>query len=56
MKKTEVIQKKIECARVELYRMERNHGGLLHPNVIKQSMKLDELINKYYCAVYRIEK
>jgi hypothetical protein len=52
MKKPELIQKKIECERVELYRMESLYGGMLHPKVIKQSMKLDKLINNYYRAVY----
>lgn len=52
MKKPEVIQKRIEYARIELYRMESQYGGLLHPKVIKQSMKLDELINKYNRVIY----
>lgn len=52
MNKPELIQKKIEGARTKLYMMERQYGGLLHPNVIEQSMRLDELINKYNRNVY----
>ncbi|WP_082063068.1 aspartyl-phosphate phosphatase Spo0E family protein [Paenibacillus sp. IHBB 10380] len=47
MKKPEVILERIDVARSKLYQMEKKHGGFLHPNVIKQSMRLDELINKY---------
>lgn len=46
MMELEVIQKQIEVERSRLNRMEQQHG-LLHPMVIKQSMKLDELILKY---------
>ncbi|MNC49196.1 Spo0E like sporulation regulatory protein [compost metagenome] len=46
MKKLEVIQRRIEAERRKLNEMETTHG-LLHPKVIRQSMKLDELINEY---------
>lgn len=42
----EVILKQIEVERAILNQMEQQHG-LLHPMVIKQSMRLDELILKY---------
>lgn len=48
----EKIQKRIEGARIKLYLMEKQHGGLLHPNVIRQSMRLDELINQYNKAIH----
>ncbi len=57
MKNQEVIiQRRIEGARAELYRMEKQHGGLLHPSVIKQSMRLDELINKYNREIHSCNK
>lgn len=49
-----VIQRRIEGARAELHRMEKQHGGMLHPRVIKQSMRLDELINKYHKEIHRL--
>ncbi|MBY3619468.1 aspartyl-phosphate phosphatase Spo0E family protein [Acinetobacter sp. CUI P1] len=52
MNNPEIIQKRIEGARAKLYLMERQHGGLLHPNVIRQSMRLDELINEYNKAIH----
>ncbi|RUT43297.1 aspartyl-phosphate phosphatase Spo0E family protein [Paenibacillus anaericanus] len=56
MREAEVIQKRIECERIELYRMEKKHGGFVHPKVIKQSMRLDELINMYNRAMYSCSK
>lgn len=56
MKNQEVIQRRIEGARAELHRMEKQHGGLLHPSVIKQSMRLDELINKYHREIHSLNK
>ncbi|WP_019913029.1 aspartyl-phosphate phosphatase Spo0E family protein [Paenibacillus sp. HW567] len=41
-----IIQRRIEAERRKLNEMETIYG-LLHPKVIKQSMKLDELINEY---------
>jgi len=52
MSNPELIQKRIEGARVKLYLMEKEYGGLLHPKVIRQSMKLDELINQYNKAIH----
>ncbi|WP_379154868.1 aspartyl-phosphate phosphatase Spo0E family protein [Paenibacillus sp. sgz5001063] len=46
MKKLEVLQKRIETERRKLNEIETVYG-LLDPKVIRQSMKLDELINKY---------
>jgi hypothetical protein len=55
MTNPEIIQKRIEGARTKLYLMERQHGGLMHPNVIRQSMRLDELINQYNKAIHNNE-
>ncbi|GGH29686.1 aspartyl-phosphate phosphatase Spo0E family protein [Paenibacillus segetis] len=52
MREVEVIQRRIECERIELYKMQRKHGGLQHPKVLKQSMRVDELINMYNRAIY----
>ncbi|WP_340007179.1 aspartyl-phosphate phosphatase Spo0E family protein [Paenibacillus sp. FSL K6-0276] len=52
MNNPEIIKKRIEGARAKLYLMEREYGGLLHPNVIRQSMRLDELINQYNKAIH----
>ncbi|MEK4363241.1 aspartyl-phosphate phosphatase Spo0E family protein [Paenibacillus sp. FSL M8-0212] len=42
------LKNKIEKARHNLYVLvEHNKGGLGHPDVIRQSMALDELINEY---------
>ncbi|WP_342564614.1 aspartyl-phosphate phosphatase Spo0E family protein [Paenibacillus sp. FSL R7-0345] len=46
MEKLKVLRKQIELERARLNQMEQTHG-LLHPRVIRQSMKLDELINTY---------
>ncbi|MGN7762877.1 aspartyl-phosphate phosphatase Spo0E family protein [Paenibacillus sp. 22594] len=46
MKKLEAIQQRIETERRKLNEIEITYG-LLHPKVIEQSMKLDELINEY---------
>ncbi|WP_342424240.1 aspartyl-phosphate phosphatase Spo0E family protein [Paenibacillus sp. FSL E2-0178] len=45
----EAIQKHIEAERTRLNQMEEQHGRL-HPRVIRQSKKLDELINEYHKA------
>lgn len=42
----EFLRKQIEAERARLNQMEQTYG-LLHPSVISQSMKLDELINTY---------
>ncbi|QQZ63629.1 aspartyl-phosphate phosphatase Spo0E family protein [Paenibacillus sonchi] len=46
MNKLEAIQRCIEAERRKLNEMETTYG-LLHPKVIRQSMKLDTLINEY---------
>lgn len=46
MRRLEFIQKRIEIERMKLNMLEQRHG-ILHPGVIRQSMKLDELINEY---------
>ncbi|MNI24804.1 Spo0E like sporulation regulatory protein [compost metagenome] len=46
MDKLEVLRRQIEAERTRLNQMEQAYG-LLHPRVIRQSMKLDELINTY---------
>ncbi|KWX79742.1 Spo0E like sporulation regulatory protein [compost metagenome] len=46
MNKLEAIQRRIEAERKKLNEMETTYG-LLHPKVIRQSMKLDTLINEY---------
>ncbi|AIQ27908.1 hypothetical protein P40081_06715 [Paenibacillus sp. FSL P4-0081] len=45
----EAIQKHIEAERTRLNQMEEQHGRL-HPSVIRQSQKLDDLINEYHKA------
>ncbi|WP_086074540.1 aspartyl-phosphate phosphatase Spo0E family protein [Paenibacillus camerounensis] len=46
MDKLKILRKQIEYERTMLNQMEQAYG-LLHPRVIRQSMKLDELINTY---------
>ncbi|MEO2207844.1 aspartyl-phosphate phosphatase Spo0E family protein [Paenibacillus pabuli] len=42
------LKNQIEKARHNLHMLvERHEGGLGHPDVIRQSMALDELINEY---------
>ncbi|MBB6020976.1 hypothetical protein HNR77_002057 [Paenibacillus sp. JGP012] len=43
----ETLQKCIENARQRLYQMANQYTNLQHPEVIRQSMVLDELINEY---------
>ncbi|CAH1196787.1 MULTISPECIES: aspartyl-phosphate phosphatase Spo0E family protein [Paenibacillus] len=43
------LKSQIEKARHNLHMLvEHNKGGLGHPDVIRQSMALDELINEYH--------
>ncbi|MEK3731850.1 MULTISPECIES: aspartyl-phosphate phosphatase Spo0E family protein [Paenibacillus] len=49
---TDVMLQRIEDARQLLYQMEQQYG-LRHPRVLKQSMELDELLNRYYRSTYR---
>ncbi|SMF90283.1 Spo0E like sporulation regulatory protein [Paenibacillus uliginis N3/975] len=48
----EVIRQRIEESRQLLYQLEMQYG-LRHPKVLKQSMHLDELINRYNRVKYR---
>ncbi|WP_018750127.1 aspartyl-phosphate phosphatase Spo0E family protein [Paenibacillus sanguinis] len=42
------LQKRIETARKKLHVLtERYNGQLSHPHVIRQSVRLDKLINEY---------
>lgn len=47
----ETIQECIEKARQRLYQIAKAHKELWHPEVIRQSMVLDELINQYNNAI-----
>ncbi|MEC0125825.1 aspartyl-phosphate phosphatase Spo0E family protein [Paenibacillus pabuli] len=47
----ETIQECIEKARQRLYQIANAHSELWHPEVIRQSMVLDELINQYNNAI-----
>lgn len=47
METCDFLKSKIEQARQQLYDIELERGSLLHPEVIQQSMVLDELINEY---------
>lgn len=55
MEQLETIQKHIEAERTRLNQME-GQFGLLHPSVIRQSRRLDGLINKYYKVNYYDKK
>jgi hypothetical protein len=54
MEQLEMIQKHIETERTRLNQME-GQFGLLHPSVIRQSRRLDGLINQYYKVNYYSE-
>lgn len=41
------LKPRIEEAREKLHQLKTEYGELLHPQVIHQSMVLDELINQY---------
>ncbi|WP_440113642.1 aspartyl-phosphate phosphatase Spo0E family protein [Paenibacillus sp. QZ-Y1] len=41
------LKLQIEAARQKLYQLKMDYGDLLHPQVIHQSMVLDDLINRY---------
>ncbi|MEI2283420.1 MULTISPECIES: aspartyl-phosphate phosphatase Spo0E family protein [Paenibacillus] len=43
----ETLQECIENARQRLYQMANQYTSLQHPEVIRQSMVLDKLINEY---------
>lgn len=46
------LQQSIDVARQQLYNLAK-HYDLSHPIVLKQSMVLDELINKYNRLTYK---
>ncbi|PYE50709.1 aspartyl-phosphate phosphatase Spo0E family protein [Paenibacillus barcinonensis] len=48
------LKLRIEEARERLHQLKTEYGDLLHPQVIHQSMVLDELINRYN-AVKRVK-
>lgn len=41
------LMSQIEEARQQLHRLQSEYGSLLHPEVIRQSVVLDGLINQY---------
>lgn len=42
------LQERIEAARIKLHVLTEKHNGqLCHPYVIRQSVRLDKLINEY---------
>lgn len=47
MKKSMLMQLRIERARNRLHALSEKHENFQHPAVIKQSMVLDDLINQY---------
>jgi hypothetical protein len=49
MEQMEVLQRHIEAERTRLNQLEEQYGRL-HPDVIRQSTKLDKLINAYHKA------
>ncbi|WNS41119.1 aspartyl-phosphate phosphatase Spo0E family protein [Paenibacillus sp. MMS20-IR301] len=51
MDQLEVIQQQIETERARLNQMEEQYGRL-HPDVIRQSGRLDDLINEYHKAAF----
>lgn len=53
VKNPETIQECIEKARRKLHQIASAHAELWHPDVIRQSMILDELINEYNEMMYR---
>lgn len=48
----EVIRQRIEESRQLLYQLGKKYG-LRHPKVLKQSMELDELLNRYNKALVK---
>ncbi|MHA6532651.1 aspartyl-phosphate phosphatase Spo0E family protein [Paenibacillus sp. BAC0078] len=47
MSNTVFIRIRIERARRKLYRMHMQYGGFSHPEVLRQSVELDKLLNSY---------
>lgn len=54
MDSCDFLKYKIEQARQQLYDIEVECGSLIHPEVIEQSMVLDELINQYNRQRFKI--
>ncbi|WP_340026224.1 aspartyl-phosphate phosphatase Spo0E family protein [Paenibacillus sp. FSL K6-1096] len=49
------VRIRIEQARSMLHKLHIQYGGLNHPEVLRQSVVLDELLNAYDSA-YRMKK
>lgn len=49
------VRIRIEQARSKLHKLHMQYGGLAHPEVLRQSVVLDELLNVYDQA-YRMKK
>ncbi|MBB6019643.1 hypothetical protein HNR77_000704 [Paenibacillus sp. JGP012] len=47
MKRSTLMQLEIEQARSRLHEIAKKYDGLLHPELIKQSVILDKLINQF---------
>ncbi|PYE42795.1 aspartyl-phosphate phosphatase Spo0E family protein [Paenibacillus barcinonensis] len=47
VRNSKTLQECIEKARQRLYHIASQYTDLQHPEVIRQSMELDELINEY---------
>jgi hypothetical protein len=56
MDSCDFLKYKIEQARQQLYDIEVECGSLIHPEVIEQSMVLDELINQYNRQRFKIKQ
>ncbi|AIQ61351.1 Spo0E family sporulation regulatory protein-aspartic acid phosphatase [Paenibacillus sp. LMG 31459] len=49
------VRIRIERARSKLHQLQVQYGGLCHPEVLRQSVVLDELLNSYD-NTYRMKK
>ncbi|MBP1905410.1 aspartyl-phosphate phosphatase Spo0E family protein [Paenibacillus turicensis] len=56
MDSCDFLKYKIEQARQQLYDIEVECGSLIHPEVIQQSMVLDELINQYNRQRFKLKQ
>lgn len=56
MDSCDFLKFKIEQARQQLYDIEVECGSLIHPEVIQQSMVLDELINQYNRQHFKLKQ
>ncbi|MEK3790794.1 aspartyl-phosphate phosphatase Spo0E family protein [Paenibacillus sp. FSL R7-0204] len=50
-----IVRIRIEQARIKLHKLHIQYGSLNHPEVLRQSIVLDELLNTYDNA-YRMNK